>query len=223
MKITSVIFDFGCVLSQVPVPSDFDPVREALGVDPHVFEEVYWRHRDQYDLDHFRTEEYWQRVGQLAGVELQPEEAMRLADIDCRIWSRENPIMIEWLGQLRGEGLKVALISNMSMHIGGHLLRTASWIVHCDPVCFSGEMKVLKPDPAIYRACLDRLGGTAAATLFIDDREVNVITARRLGLNGIVFKSVDQLLDDLKPYGLANSLARASTASRRSESFDAFA
>ncbi len=208
MKITSVIFDFGCVLSRVPEPADFEPIREALGVDAETFHDVYWRNRDAYDLDHMRTEVYWQGVGQLAGRELTAEEAMTLANIDCQIWSRPNPVMINWLGRLPAEGLKVALISNMSMHIGNYLRRTAAWISHCDPVCFSGELKLLKPDPAIYHTCLSKMSHSPAQALFIDDREVNVAAARNLGITGIVFKSVEQLQQDLHPYGLADSLSR---------------
>jgi putative hydrolase of the HAD superfamily len=212
MKISTVIFDFGCVLSQVPDPADFDPIRQVLGIDSTVFEDVYWRHRDAYDLGHVPTENYWQEVGRLAGRELAVEEAQAIAELDCQIWSRTNPVMIDWIGQLRRDGIKVAVISNMSVYIGVHLRRTATWMQHCDPICLSGELKLLKPDAAIYNECLAKIGGDPAETLFIDDREVNIIAAHKLGMNGIVFKTVDQLTDELKPYGLADSLLRASSA-----------
>jgi FMN phosphatase YigB (HAD superfamily) len=76
-------------------------------------------------------------------------------------------------------------------------------------VTFSGELKLLKPDPAIFHACLEGLGEPAAQALFIDDLEANITAAQALGINGIVFHSVDQLKTALGPYGLAESLAEA--------------
>jgi putative hydrolase of the HAD superfamily len=212
MKISTVIFDFGCVLSQVPDAADFDPIRQALDVDSTVFEDIYWRNRDAYDLGHVNTHDYWQEVGRLAGRELTHAEAQTIAELDCQLWSRTNPTMIDWIGQLRRDGLRVAIISNMSVYIGEHLRRTAAWLDQCDPLCFSGELKLLKPDDAIYHDCLAKIGGDPAETLFIDDREVNITAAHKLGMNGIVFKSVEQLGDQLKPFGLADSLLRASSA-----------
>ena len=33
MPVTTVIFDFGCVLSLAPSPEDYEPLRKAIGVD----------------------------------------------------------------------------------------------------------------------------------------------------------------------------------------------
>ena len=67
----------------------------------------------------------------------------------------------------------------------------------------------LKPDPAIFHACLEGLGEPAAQALFIDDLEANITAAQALGINGIVFHSVDQLKTALEPYGLAEAKSRA--------------
>jgi beta-phosphoglucomutase-like phosphatase (HAD superfamily) len=44
---------------------------------------------------------------------------------------------------------------------------------------FSSEIRKIKPDQEIYRHCLQLLNCTASEALFIDDREANVIAARR--------------------------------------------
>jgi FMN phosphatase YigB (HAD superfamily) len=51
----------------------------------------------------------------------------------------------------------------------------------------------------------------APQTLFIDDIEANIAAARSVGIRGIVFHSAQDLEVDLKPYGLAQSLAEART------------
>ena len=50
---------------------------------------------------------------------------------------------------------------------------------------------------------------SAAQALFIDDREVNITAAHAVGMQGIVFRSVEELAPELEPYGLAESLAEA--------------
>jgi 2-haloacid dehalogenase len=46
----------------------------------------------------------------------------------------------------------------------------------------SGEEGVLKPDPAIYRALLDRTGLSAGQCLFVDDSAKNVAGAQAVGM-----------------------------------------
>jgi len=137
-----------------------------------------------------------------------------LPTLDIQIWERPNPVMVEWVRVLRARGLRTAVISNMSRTVGDYLRRNAQWMDLFDPLCFSGELKMGKPNLAIYRVCLDALGVPAAQTLFIDDLEVNIAAAHAVGMHGIVFRSVDQLQTDLEPYGLAESLAEAKARAR---------
>jgi glucose-1-phosphatase len=48
----------------------------------------------------------------------------------------------------------------------------------------SAEFGARKPEPAVYRSCLARLGVAPAAALFIDDSEANVTGAVAAGLEG---------------------------------------
>jgi putative hydrolase of the HAD superfamily len=214
MPINSVIFDYGRVISLAPAPQDYEPLRKAIGVEPAAFQETYWRYRDAYDIDDLDAAAYWQEFGRDVGRNFSPTEIHKLAALDCQIWGQPNLVMVEWLRLLRGKGLKIGLISNISRNVGDYLRRTARWMGFFNQVCFSGELKVLKPSPAIYKACLDGLGETAEQALFIDDLERNVAAAQALGMSGIVFQSVDQLQTALEPYGLADSLAEAKTRAR---------
>ena len=55
----------------------------------------------------------------------------------------------------------------------------------------SGIEKEVKPEPQIYRILLDRYALKPGQTVFIDDKEANVETARRLGMHGIVFTGAE--------------------------------
>lgn len=60
-------------------------------------------------------------------------------------------------------------------------------------IVVSGRVKLLKPDPAIYRLLLDTHGLDAGACLFIDDSRANVEGARGVGLVAVQFESPPQL------------------------------
>ena len=209
MSITTVIFDYGCVLSLTPLLEDFEPLREAMGVEAAVLQKIYWHNREAYDLDTIDGPTYWHGVGRAAGMAFSPVQIQRLSTLDIQMWERPNPVMVEWVRVLRAGGFKTAVISNISRTVGDYLRRTVTWFDLFHHLAFSGELKLAKPDPAIYRVCLEALGVPAAEALFIDDREVNVVAARAVGMHGIVFRSTDELRHDLGQFGLATSLEEA--------------
>ena len=63
-------------------------------------------------------------------------------------------------------------------------------------------MRLSKPDPEAFRACLARLGGYAPAeVLFIDDNAGNVAGARAAGLDAIEYKHFHSLRHALRARG----------------------
>jgi len=67
-----------------------------------------------------------------------------------------------------------------------------------DHLIFSSEVRLLKPDPAIFLNCLEALRVKPEQALFIDDRGANVETAIALGIYAIKYESVPQLAKNLK-------------------------
>ena len=69
-------------------------------------------------------------------------------------------------------------------------------------IVVSGEVKLLKPDPAIYWLALDRFRLRPAETLFVDDRAINVEAARAVGMKAHLFAGADDLEARLRAEGL---------------------
>jgi 2-haloacid dehalogenase len=65
-------------------------------------------------------------------------------------------------------------------------------------IVVSGDEKILKPEAAIFRLCLDRNGLQAKNCLFIDDVAHNVEGARAVGIDAVLFRSPEQLERELK-------------------------
>ena len=68
-------------------------------------------------------------------------------------------------------------------------------------IVVSGEEKLVKPDAAIYQLALDRFELPAKGTVFIDDNAANVAGADAVGMTGILFTSVDDLVPRLQRLG----------------------
>jgi 2-haloacid dehalogenase len=69
-------------------------------------------------------------------------------------------------------------------------------------ILVSGEVKLLKPDPAIYFLALDRFRLRPDEALFIDDREINVEGARAVGMHAHLFTTAEDLHARLEAEGL---------------------
>lgn len=69
-------------------------------------------------------------------------------------------------------------------------------------IVVSGEVKLLKPDPAIYWLALDRFGLRPSQALFVDDRRINVDGAEAIGMRAHLFTDADGLRARLVSEGL---------------------
>lgn len=69
-------------------------------------------------------------------------------------------------------------------------------------IVVSGDEKLLKPDPAIYRLALDRFGLEPTAALFVDDNAENIAGARDLGIHAHLFIDAATLRIELERFGL---------------------
>jgi 2-haloacid dehalogenase len=68
-------------------------------------------------------------------------------------------------------------------------------------VVVSGDEKLVKPDPAIYRLALDRFGIAAGDAVFIDDNRDNVAGAEAVGIAAIHFTDAKALRQQLAELG----------------------
>jgi 2-haloacid dehalogenase len=69
-------------------------------------------------------------------------------------------------------------------------------------IVVSGEERLSKPDPAIFRLLCDRYGLEPASTLFIDDHQANIDAAAALGFATHRFQSAETLNVELISLGL---------------------
>ena len=202
MKINTVIFDFGYVLSLPPQTSDYQKLADLAGIDGKQFGETYWGQRADYDRGTIDGPAYWRRVAESAGKKITPAQIDSLIAADIAIWMRANPLMMGWVHALKNRGLKIAVLSNMPIEISTFMRQHAPWFGDFDYVCFSAVVQLAKPEAAIFEACLKVVRSRPEECLFIDDRAENVEAARELGMQALKFESVHELAIQVQPFDL---------------------
>jgi HAD superfamily hydrolase (TIGR01509 family) len=113
-----------------------------------------------------------------------------------------NPPAIDVLARVKAAGHKTLLLSNTDPERFGFVKRRFPEIFFFDGYVLSYELKLLKPDPAIYLAAARLAGAEPAECAFIDDMEENVKGAVEAGLNGIRYTLETDLAAELRKLGL---------------------
>ena len=134
-----------------------------------------------------------------------PEHADAIAAYDLR-WHETVPGPIDGtvgiLEELRQRGTPLYAITNFNQDKFRETVERFAFLRTFRDIVVSGDERLLKPDPAIYRVLLERNGIDAAACVFIDDSEKNVRGAEAVGMKAIHFTTPQALRADLAGMGL---------------------
>jgi putative hydrolase of the HAD superfamily len=137
--------------------------------------------------DRERATEYLESLFLLAGApeaSLQEvrDELLRL-HLEQHLWSAVHADTAAALARLRDAGVRLAVVSNSDGR-AEEALRAAGLLDYFAVVLDSQLVGVEKPDPAIFRLALERLGVAASEAMYVGDLyEVDVVGARRAGLD----------------------------------------
>jgi putative hydrolase of the HAD superfamily len=110
-----------------------------------------------------------------------------------------NEPMLELMREVRDGGYRLAILTN-NVREWEPLWRAKLPVDEIfELVVDSAWVGMRKPDPEIYRLTLERLGGVAPErSLFVDDNELNVDAARKLGIHAIHFSSNEQAIPQIR-------------------------
>lgn len=197
MALRAVAFDYGMVLSGVPIQEAHAELRRITGLSHEDFESYYWTDRLAYDRGDLTGLAFWQKLVTDAELDLPVEQIEQLNAWDARMWTTANPEMLAWHTRLKERGLQTAILSNMGDSVMESILESFAWVADFDVLIWSYQHRMVKPDPEIYQLLLEKLGTAPEETLFLDDKLENIEAARHLGIQGLQFSTVDQLRQDL--------------------------
>jgi 2-haloacid dehalogenase len=119
--------------------------------------------------------------------------------------SHEDTVAI--LRELDERGVPLYALSNWSAEMFPHAEARFDWLRCFDGVVVSGRVRMVKPEPAIFRHLLETYELQPGDVFFIDDHEPNVLAARELGIYAHHFRDPGALRADLEAHGLLERAA----------------
>ncbi|MHA1149435.1 MAG: HAD family hydrolase [Promethearchaeota archaeon] len=139
----------------------------------------YYKKVDDVDIDHY--------------LDLWFEKYSRLTQL--------SPKMEEIIHRLKHTGYYVSLLSNTyDIHAKSNQLK--GFFDLFDFVFLSNELKMRKPELEQYKYVLEKLKAKPKECIFIDDKLMNLVPARKLGMYVIQFKSFDLFKQYLNALGI---------------------
>lgn len=179
----AIIFDLGRVVVS------WDPVgivRSVRGPDgAEALAELLFNHPDWLEVDrgtlslHAMARQAEGRTGLPMAQNLAILQAVPASLLP-------DPAMVALIEALYSAGHRLYALSNMGHASIDWLEQQEFWRFFSGKVV-SARVRMLKPEPDIYRYLLVSFDLKAGECLFIDDSPANVAAARALGLQGMVF------------------------------------
>lgn len=191
--VDTVIFDLGGVIMANGGPRDF--TRRYPDHDPKVVAEIVM------GPHHLDTDHQWHRVerGEITLAECRAitkkmlDDAGIVASVPAGTpangaafsFSLSEP-MVRLVHELKENGLRIGILTNNVREFREWWWPLMDFSSVFDTVVDSHEVAMRKPNPAIYRLTMDRLGAEPARTAFLDDLQANVDAAGAVGMHGIL-------------------------------------
>ncbi len=198
MTIKAFITDFGGVLVRTRTDRSRRELERRLGLSPDTLEQRVFASELSLHAQSGAMEEtvFWR--------ELERDLDLMRFGLTWEVFQREffeddflDEELVALIRSLR-PALKTGLISNAWSGLREVLHTRVPIAAAFDVIVISAEEKIMKPDPRIYHAALDRLGVQPQEAIFLDDFSKNVDAANALGLHGIHFTSSEQAQRDIR-------------------------
>lgn len=206
MKFTTVIFDFGGVITSSPFEA-FNRMEAERGLPHNLVRQINsanpggnaWALFERAEIDATRFDSLFAEEAQALGYELPGRDVLALLSGDIR------PAMVDALDQLKADGFRIGCITNnVPSGKGPGMAGTeekaaaiAAIMAKFDHVVESSKVGIRKPDPAIYQMACDALGVKPAECIYLDDLGINCKPAFALGMHAIKVTGGEQALADL--------------------------
>ncbi|MBQ0078684.1 MAG: HAD family phosphatase [Eubacterium sp.] len=195
--IKTVIFDIGRVLVEYDWVDYFGGLfdwnkKTMEAVRNAFFEHNIWK---EVDRGRWSDEELME-----AFISFEPdyEEEIKLAWAEIGTAIKESAHTKPWINDLKARGYQTLYLSNWSHHLLDVAAPAMTFVDIMDGGVFSCDVELIKPDPAIYHAIIDKYDLVPEECVFLDDKQENIEAALGVGMQGIVVKNHEQAAADLE-------------------------
>jgi putative hydrolase of the HAD superfamily len=207
LAIKAVISDFGGVLT-TPLLRSFAAIQDEIGIEAGTLGRAMQRIAERegehplFELERGRITEadFLDKLQRELASDLGHEpELKRFGEIYFEALDVNEP-MIGVMRDARSRGFRTALLTNNVREWEPHWRAMLPIDEIFDVIVDSARVGLRKPEPQIYDLTVERLddGISPSECLFVDDVEVNVEAARKLGMAAVHFLSNDQAIPEIQ-------------------------
>ena len=204
-QISAVISDFGGVLTS-PLINSFAAFQDSSGISLEALGKAMaavWERSGANPLFELETGRMTERAFlRELGDELTTQlgRPIEMHGFGERYFEHLHPNerMIAYMRGLRERGYRMAICTN-NVREWEPLWRSMLPVDEIfDHVIDSAFVGMRKPEPEIYELTLGCLGVPAAATVFVDDIDINCGTASELGMTAVWFRETEQAIEEIE-------------------------
>ena len=153
----------------------------------------------QANLGTITETQFYKKIKEIFHLHLTPKEMHRLIVKKMQ----PNKSLIKFIPHLRPA--QIAMFTNSIGHMSPEILRErhvpAKKIFA--KVFISSRIHLAKPETKAYAFVVKKLGLKPRQVLMVDDRPENIVSAKKFGMQGIVFKNTAQFKKAIRSYDLA--------------------
>ena len=191
--IKAIIFDIGGVVLSKRIEEVYLKLINDLGIDYDSFEDF----RKNYDFSGIlkgedSIEKFLKDIKNFFSLEVNIIERWKKVYVDSMLINNE---VINIINRLKKNYIISSLSNTSKLH--AEINRKRGVFSYFEPALNSCDLGLKKPEKEIYNLMLDRLNLKPEQCIFIDDRELHIDSAKKLGFKTILFKDSQQLLSDL--------------------------
>ena len=203
MTVEAIFFDFGGVLLKYADGIDHKAIEAQFGLPERTVSNCLYR--DSRYKDFFVgacTEKEWIDSIRAAAEALVGEKARPMLRALQESESELNPDMIRLMERMHGR-YKLGIISNTTPGLEERLQIQFPQLIDLTEVRVgSGDLKIAKPDPAIFHHAAREMGVALESSVFTDDTSSYAVAASDLGMHGIHFTGYEAFVTSLDGIGV---------------------
>jgi epoxide hydrolase-like predicted phosphatase len=173
-----------------------------LGVDMPLAQEINRAHYTTMDVKYVPEGEFIRRLDEDLGYKA-PNNIFSLFANAYKKQVRPNTELLAFLKQVRSQGIKTAILSNtIAIYEKAQEEAGISKADGFDPILYSWEVEMLKPNRNIFELAVEKLGARPEDIVFIDDKEEHLKGARQVGLRTVLFDDTESTIARIKSLGI---------------------
>ena len=201
--IKTIFFDIGGVLIDIHPERTYQYLSDSADVETNMVKESFpWDDHDQYERGIMNNEDWF-----IAYKDALPQPCCLKRSDFWNAWKLllgEEKNTVNILEALNKQ-YSIWLLSNTNpKHIQDEIEKRYLFPSLVNGAVYSFDVGVRKPEKEIYEIAMQRANTKPQECLFIDDLLENIQAAKQIGIEGIHFRSSEQLKQDLVHLGIIN-------------------